>query len=61
MAKRKKAATVDVELRMPVPVLAFYEGVAAYTGLTVSDVINVALVLEMCKRNAPPQSERRND
>jgi hypothetical protein len=61
MATRKKAKTETIEVRLPVPVVAFYEGVAAYAGVSVAEVINVVLAIEMCKGRAHPTSELPHD
>jgi hypothetical protein len=53
MARKKKAPKAEpVEVRLPIPVLAFYEGVAAYAGLTVGQVLNVVLAIEMVKQGS---------
>lgn len=56
VAERKKPKSVSVDVRLPIPVLAFYEGVAAYAGMSVEETLRVALAMEMCKRGARPTS-----
>lgn len=57
MRKKEKAAPlthVECQIRLPVPMISFYEGVAAYARVSLSDAINVVLAVEMCKRGAGP-------
>jgi hypothetical protein len=49
MAKKKQSG-VDVQLLLPVDVIAFYEGVAAYSRVSIGDVINIVLVMQMLKQ-----------
>lgn len=61
MAKRKKAPKSEaISVRLPVPVIAFYEGVAAYAGVTVDEALRVVLAIEMCKRGGVPTSGDSN-
>jgi hypothetical protein len=55
MAKRKKPKSESVDVRLPIPVLAFYEGLAAYAGVTTDEAIRVVLALAMLKRGTEPQ------
>lgn len=49
--KRKpRKGTVKVDIRLPTELIAFYEGVAEYTGLTLNDVLNVVLAIDVLKR-----------
>ena len=52
MARKKKPKSEDVTIRLPIPVIAFYAGVAAYAGLSLDETLRVALAMEMCKRGA---------
>lgn len=47
MAKKKR---IRVALTLPIPVLAYFEGVAEYSGVKLEDVINVVLVMEMLRK-----------
>jgi hypothetical protein len=49
MAKRKKKARSKIVVTMPVPMLAFYEGVAAYAGVSLDDCFNIVLALGMLR------------
>jgi hypothetical protein len=59
MATRSKKPKRElVEIRIPIPVLAFYEGVAEYAGVSIDDVINTILAIELVKsRPTPTQGE----
>lgn len=46
--KTKRLAKWDLTLKLPVPVIAFYHGVAAYAGVTVSEAVCVVLSLSRC-------------
>lgn len=50
--RRKKRITVGVDIKLPYETLAFYEGVAARTGLTLSEVINVVLAIQLNRHPA---------
>lgn len=54
--KAKRPAKWDLTLKLPVPVIAFYDGVAAYAGVTVSQAVCVVLAIEMCRRSGPSAS-----
>lgn len=56
MARKKKPKCEAVDIRLPIPVLAFYEGLAAYAGVTTDEAIRVVLALAMMKRGDQPQS-----
>jgi hypothetical protein len=58
MAK-KKQKTEKIELRLPITLLAFYEGVAAYSGVSIEVVINVLLAIHMLQRGSQQHSESR--
>lgn len=51
MAK-SKPKTEKVEVRLPIPVIAFYEGVAAYSGVSIGQAIAVVLAIEMLKKRS---------
>lgn len=53
---RKKKSRVEVKIRVEGTTLAFYEGVAAYAGVTVDDAINVILAVSMLTRISVPQT-----
>ena len=54
MAKRKRAQAksgqIDVVTRLPLPVLKFYQDVAALCGLSAGDCISVALASDLVRR-----------
>lgn len=60
MAK-KKQKTGKVEVRLPVPLLVFYEGVAAYSGVSIKGVINVMLAVHMLQRSSQQHSEQHHE
>lgn len=45
--KRSKASMIDCAVRLPIEVIARFEHVAAMSGLTVNDVINVVLCMHV--------------
>lgn len=49
MYKRRKRLTVDLTIKLPLEVIAICEHVAAISGLTVSDVINVVMATYVVK------------
>jgi hypothetical protein len=53
MATRKKKVRAQVSIRMPAPLLAFYEGLSEYAGVNLDDVFNVLLALAMLSNAAP--------
>jgi hypothetical protein len=52
MTIRKKQPTTKVDLGLPIPMISFYEGVAAYAGVSLEDVLKVLLAMGMLKGRA---------